>query len=101
MGDTHTPQTHHLDKRASRLAEIIDGPDDQVIRTRDAALVLGMSKAWMEAGRHYGFGPTFIHIGPRAVGYKLGDLRAFLASRTTHQCTAEYLPRKQKKRGSA
>ena len=45
-----------------------------------------MSIQWMVSGRHYGYGPKFIHIGPRSIGYRLGDLRAYLASRTTHRC---------------
>ena len=101
MANIYVPARHHLDKRASSLAELIEGPDDLIVRTPDAATVLGMSAQWLETGRYAGYGPKFVKISARGIGYKLGDLRKYLASRTTHQCTSEYLPRKQKKRGSA
>jgi predicted DNA-binding transcriptional regulator AlpA len=100
MGDV-IPKNHFHDKLASVLAKHIEGDDDVVVRTPAAASMLGMSVQWMESGRHYGYGPAFIHIGPRAVGYRLGDLRKYLASRTTHRCTKEYTSRKSKKRGAA
>jgi predicted DNA-binding transcriptional regulator AlpA len=89
----HIPTSHHIDRRAAMLAELLQGPDDMVLRTRDAAEVLGMSTQWMETARSAGYGPLFIKIGARGVGYLLGDLRKYLASRSTHQCTSEYRKR--------
>ena len=98
MVTIYIPERHHLDKRASSLAELIEGPDDLIVRTPDAATVLGMSQQWLETGRYAGYGPKFVKISARGIGYRLGDLRKYLRSRTTHQCTSEYLPRpKQKK----
>jgi predicted DNA-binding transcriptional regulator AlpA len=96
MGDAYIPKIHHHDKLATVLARHIEGDDDVVVRTPAAAGMLGMSIPWMEAGRSYGYGPKFIHIGPRAIGYRLGDLRKYLASRSTHQCTSEYRPRRRR-----
>ena len=101
MGDINIPRNHYHDKLATVLAKHIEGDDDVVVRAPAAASMLGISLAWIEAGRHYGYGPKFIRIGPRSIGYRLGDLRAYLRSRTTHQCTSEYLPRKRKKRSAA
>ena len=96
MGDVYIPKNHHHDKLAAVLADQIDGRDDAVVRTPVAAALLGVSAQWMESGRHLGYGPKFIRIGPRSIGYRLGDLRQYLASRTAHQCTSEYIPRKKR-----
>lgn len=80
---------HHLNKRAAAIAAAMDGPDDQVIRTPDAAAVLGMSVQTIEIWRHKGLGPKYVRLGTRAVGYRLGDLRAWLDERV-HQSTSEY-----------
>ena len=50
MVTIYIPERHHLDKRASSLAELIEGPDDLIVRTPDAATVLGMSQQWLETG---------------------------------------------------
>ena len=97
MVTIYIPERHHLDKRASSLAELIEGPDDLIVRTPDAATVLGMSAQWLETGRYAGYGPKFVKISARGIGYRLGDLRKYLRSRTTHQCTSEYLPRSKPK----
>jgi predicted DNA-binding transcriptional regulator AlpA len=97
MGDFPIPATHHLDRRAAKLAEVIDGSDDTIVRTPVAAEVLGMSQQWLESGRHAGYGPRFIKLSARGIGYRLGDLRQYLKERSRHYCTSEYLPRKRKK----
>jgi predicted DNA-binding transcriptional regulator AlpA len=99
MGDVYIPKNHYHDKLASVLARHIEGDDDVVVRAPAAASMLGMSVQWMESGRHYGYGPPFIHIGSRSIGYRLGDLRKYLASRTTHRCTKEYC-RKRKQQSA-
>jgi hypothetical protein len=96
MGDTYIPKNHYHDKLAAVLAGHIEGDDDVVVRTPAAASMLGMSIQWMESGRHYGYGPEFIHIGPRAIGYTLGALRKYLNERSRYRCTSEYMSRKRK-----
>ena len=103
MGDVYIPKNHHHDRLASVLAGHIEGDDDVVVRTPAAASMLGMSIQWMESGRHYGYGPEFIRVGPRVSRIQARRFGKYLARRTTHRSTAEYRKReaKQKKRRSA
>jgi predicted DNA-binding transcriptional regulator AlpA len=80
---------HHLDKRADKLAVATSDPDDQLMSTRDVALWLEVSDQFLEIGRHKGYGPRFIRLGPRRIRYCRSDVLAWLRTRT-HKSTAEY-----------
>jgi predicted DNA-binding transcriptional regulator AlpA len=54
----------------------------QLLKTKDAALILGLSKAFLERDRWAGAKVPFIKIGDRAVRYRLEDLHAYIESRT-------------------
>ncbi|WP_029147359.1 AlpA family transcriptional regulator [Methylophilus sp. 5] len=54
----------------------------QLLKTKDAALILGLSKAFLERDRWAGAKVPFIKIGDRAVRYRLEDLNAYIESRT-------------------
>lgn len=54
----------------------------QLLKTKDAALILGLSKAFLERDRWAGAKVPFIKIGDRAVRYRLEDLDAYIESRT-------------------
>lgn len=53
----------------------------QLLKTKDAALILGLSKAFLERDRWAGAKVPFIKIGDRAVRYRLEDLYAYIESR--------------------
>ena len=53
----------------------------QVLRTPEAARVLGLSSSTLEKMRLTGDGPPFVRLGARAVGYAVDDLCAWLQSR--------------------
>lgn len=57
------------------------GGDDLILSTPDAAQLLGVAERTLENWRADKSGPDFIKIGSRAVGYRLGALRAWIASR--------------------
>ena len=82
---------HYLDKRAQRL--IADGtsngaaPDD-LMTTIEIAAWLGMSRQWLEIGRHRGYGPPFVQLH-RRIKYRRADVLAWLETRR-HRSTAEY-----------
>lgn len=54
----------------------------QLLKTKEAALILGLSKAFLERDRWAGAKVPFIKIGDRAVRYRLEDLNAYIESRT-------------------
>jgi predicted DNA-binding transcriptional regulator AlpA len=54
----------------------------QLLKTKDAAIILGLSKAFLERDRWAGAKVPFIKIGDRAVRYRLEDLNAYIESRT-------------------
>jgi predicted DNA-binding transcriptional regulator AlpA len=84
----------HIDRRAARLLEdpVSEGSDDEILDTRQLAEWLGVSVQWAEIARLKGTGPRFVSISPRRIGYRRGDVRAWLRKRS-HQCTAEYTGR--------
>ena len=82
------PTNLHLDKRAAELAAnaplISDeqaNTDDDLLRTSDLALWLGVTKAWLEHGRKRDYGPPFIKLAPQAVRYRRADVFAWLKHR--------------------
>jgi len=91
------PSTFHLDKRATALARTTsDEDEDRPMATDAAAAWLGMSKAWLEQGRHRGYGPEYIRYG-RTVRYTIRLLKRFCTERV-HYHTAEYMAKKKVKR---
>jgi hypothetical protein len=67
---------------ASKLAdqirpELLLG-DDAVLNEAETSRALKKSRATLEAWRRTGIGPRSITLGPRAVGYTLGDLRQYI-----------------------
>lgn len=53
----------------------------QLLNTTQAALFLGLSKAFLERDRWAGAKVPFIKISDRAVRYRQADLEAYIASR--------------------
>lgn len=86
-----TRQRHHLDRRAEEIAKspVADGPPDQLLSTREVADWLGVSIQFMEIGRHKGYGPRFVRLGPRKIVYRRADVLHWLGTRT-HASTQEY-----------
>jgi predicted DNA-binding transcriptional regulator AlpA len=86
-----TPGSHHIDRRAGAvLADpISDGPDDELLTTKQVSEWLGYSKQWLEIARTRGTGPRFHRMGPKRIVYRRGDVRAWLRRRS-HQRTSEY-----------
>ena len=95
MGDVNIPKSHHLDRRAARLVETLEGPDDLLLKNDDVADILAVSPEWVEGGRHYGYGPEFLLIPPRTIRYTLGSIRKYLAERVRCRCSSEYRKRKK------
>lgn len=58
-----------------------DLSDDAIIKSRDVAAVLGISKQTLRSWHRSGCGPALLRIGKRMTGCRARDLRAFLATR--------------------
>ena len=56
--------------------------DDCSLDTHGAARLLGLSYIGLADMRRRGGGPPFYRVGRRAVRYRLGDLREWVAART-------------------
>ena len=59
-----------------------DASDDDSIDTHEAARMLGLSSWGLAEMRRRGGGPPFYRVGKRVVRYRLGDMRAWIRSRT-------------------
>jgi predicted DNA-binding transcriptional regulator AlpA len=53
----------------------------RVLRTAGAATYTGLTSSTLEKARLAGWGPPFIRLGARAVGYLVEDLDSWLESR--------------------
>jgi len=62
---------------------------DQLLNTKQAAQILGVSVAFLERDRWAGARVPFIKIGSRAVRYRHSDLLAYIDSCSFHS-TSQY-----------
>lgn len=86
----NAPVRHHLDRRASQIADYLaDGDPDELLTTHYVAEKAGVSRLWMELGRTRGYGPKWVRIGPRMVRYRRADVVQWFRSRPTCATTAE------------
>jgi predicted DNA-binding transcriptional regulator AlpA len=53
----------------------------ELLTTKEATRVLGVSKAFLERDRWQGARVPFIKVGSRAVRYRLSDLQVYIESR--------------------
>ena len=83
------PKRFHLDRRADAIADKGAGADDDLLSTNDLAEWFNLSHQWFEIGRHKGYGPKFVKLGPKRVRYRRADVLEWLRART-HQSTSEY-----------
>ena len=85
-----TASVYHIDRRAGRLAaDIAAGDPDELLSTRQIALLSGLSEQWFEIARGKGLGPPFIRMSARRIRYRRDSYVAWLMARA-HQSTAEY-----------
>ena len=66
----------------SSIAAGVSNDPDRVLRRPEAARFIGMNERSLENLDKLGDGPVRVRLGKRAVGYRLSDVRAWLASRT-------------------
>lgn len=64
----------------------------RLLRTAEAARVLGLSRSWLEKLRLTGDGPPFVRIGTRAVAYWSDDLLRWAEARPRYNSTSEAIP---------
>lgn len=83
------PHRHHLDRRAPALAELGDGPPDDLLTTQAVAAWLGVSVQFLEIGRNRGYGPKYVRVAPARIRYKRADVLTWLDERT-FASTSEY-----------
>jgi hypothetical protein len=63
---------------ASKLWGLIALGEDAVLPPEAAGAAINRSVSTLEVWRSRGIGPTAIRIGPRSIGYTVGNLRRFL-----------------------
>lgn len=68
---------------AEHINELLKLDDEALVDTHEAAAVLGLSRHtlnWIRSNAPHR-SPAFRRVGPKAIRYRMGDLRAFLAAR--------------------
>lgn len=65
----------------------------QLLTTKQAAHLLGVSAAYLERDRWAGAKVPFVRIGKRAIRYRQEDLDNFVASRVHHSTSSYELPK--------
>ena len=63
--------------------------DDKLLTTSDVSELTGLSIFMLRKWRRGGFGPKFVRLGYRTVRYRLSEVEAFIAGRTTNSTTKE------------
>jgi predicted DNA-binding transcriptional regulator AlpA len=79
--------THYNPGSDSLCPEIVPGPTQKYFDTKTAATYLGLSRQYLEIGRHSGYGPSYVKLA-RAVRYRKSDLDEWMAGQL-RQHTAE------------
>jgi predicted DNA-binding transcriptional regulator AlpA len=90
-------QRFHIDKRAESIIDmlrrnykdLVDTKNrdknavylDQLLSTKQLAVLFGVSHVWLELLRQRKQGPKWISLGPRCTRYKLSDILAWLETR--------------------
>jgi len=69
-------------KKPPRLARIAER-ETTLLRVKDAAALLGLSKSTLDKMRHEGRGPVWVRLTGKIVAYDIDDLDAYLARRKT------------------
>ena len=59
---------------------------------KEAARMLGFSRAWMQYRRYHGGGPPFVKINNCAVRYRVADLEAWIEQFGTRRSTTDETP---------
>lgn len=59
-----------------------DGLDGRLLTTKEAARLLGVSKAFLDRDRWLGPEIPYVRLGARAVRYRSEDLEQFIRART-------------------
>jgi predicted DNA-binding transcriptional regulator AlpA len=71
------------------LTRSIEKHQRRILKTPDAALYVGAGIPTMEKWRLTGEGPRFVRLGPRAIGYDIQDLDAWIESRKRQSTSAK------------
>ncbi len=80
--DRGAPKSHHIDRRAAAVVDLLTARDpDQMLTTVETAELLGCSVSFLEIGRIRGYGPPAQKITPRMVRYRRGDVLAWVRER--------------------
>lgn len=82
------PANQSKSVRASKPAPLIARPPNGLLRVREAAARLGLSKSTLDKMRCDGRGPRYVKITSKLVGYDPADLDAYAEGRK-RQSTSE------------
>jgi predicted DNA-binding transcriptional regulator AlpA len=74
--------------RVPRATPLVDRPSNGLLRVREAAARLGLSKSTLDKMRCEGRGPRYVKITSKLVGYDPADLDAYAEGRK-RQSTSE------------
>ncbi len=66
-----------------------ESASEAILDTREAASYLRLAPITLAKLRHTGFGPPYLRLTPRAIRYRMSDLRLW-AFHQQHLHTAEY-----------
>ncbi len=82
------PANQPKSARAAKPAPLITRPPNGLLRVREAAARLGLSKSTLDKMRCEGRGPRYVKITSKLVGYDPADLDAYAEGRK-RQSTSE------------
>jgi excisionase family DNA binding protein len=69
-----------------------DRMQEKLVTTKEAAVLLGVSEAFLHRDRWDARTIPFVRVGTRAVRYELADIESFIASRKTRSAARQNTP---------
>jgi hypothetical protein len=71
-------QTQHAEPLSAQdLTNLLSLPAEALVKPREAAEILRLKCATLSWYRCNGGGPPYVKVGPKAIRYRMGDLRAY------------------------
>lgn len=71
---------------------------NRLMDEKEAARMLGFSRAWMQYRRYHGGGPPFVKINSHAVRYRMADIEAWVEQFGTRRSTSQTSSTPRKRR---
>ncbi len=72
------PKSFHFHCRIKQILAANVGAPDDLLTSKEVAVLLGVSLQWVEIARCHGYGPKYEKLSPRRIRYRRSAINEFL-----------------------